>query len=177
MRLVGRSTHDLHAKIEDGTDRMRRRERRGFAVALLALALAAPCSALAQAEALRSCLSSFEGIPWRFPYRPALQIHRCTVDSSRSTLELIGALRLGPARDGAPADASYAQLQQAVFFHFDELFQRSGFRRVDVEQAEDEGQPYVTKARYARGSATPTLTWQTSARNTWLVTLDKASAR
>ena len=156
---------------------MMRRERRGCAGALLALALAGPCAAQAQAEALRTCMGSFEGIAWRFPYRPALQTHSCNADPSRSTLELIGALRLGPERDGAPADASYAQLQQVVFFHFDGLFQRSGFRRIDVEQAQDEGQPYVTKARYARGPAAPTLTWQTGSRNTWLITLDKAAAR
>jgi hypothetical protein len=150
---------------------------RRWAAGLLALALAAPCAGQVPVEALRGCLASFEGIAWGFPYRPALQVQHCAVEPHRSTLELIGAVRLGPARDGAPADASFAQFQQAVFFHFDALFQRSGFRRIDVEQAVQDGQPYVSTARYARGSAPPTLTWQTGGANTWLVTFDRTGAR
>jgi hypothetical protein len=124
---------------------------------MLALAASGPCIAQTPTESLRSCLATFEGIAWRLPYRPALQVHRCNVEAGRTTLELIGALRLGPVRDRAPSDASRAQLQQAVFSHFDALFQRNGFRRVDEESGEAEGGRHVAKARYARGSQAPTL--------------------
>ena len=67
--------------------------------------------------------------------------------------------------------------RMAVFSHFDALFQRNGFRRVDEEPGEAEGERHVAKARYARGSQAPTLTWQTGAANTWLVTFDRAHAR
>lgn len=156
----------------------RRRVSAGATVAaMLALAASGPCIAQTPTESLRSCLATFEGIAWQLPYRPALQVHRCDVEADRVTLELIGALRLGPVRDRAPSDASRAQLQQAVFSHFDALFQRNGFRRVDEEPGEAEGERHVAKARYARGSQAPTLTWQTGAANTWLVTFDRAHAR
>lgn len=146
------------------------------ALASALLAFAAPCNAQSATEALRSCLGAFEGIAWQLPYRPALQVHRCTSEGGRTTLELIGALRLGPVRDRAPSDASRAQLQQAVFAHFDALFLRSGYHRVDEEPGEADSERYVARARYARGSQAPALSWQTGAANTWLLTFERPAA-
>jgi len=156
------------------------------------LALCLPGTALAQPQTgnLKQCLAGFGGLEWKLPYRPHLHVHGCAsaggsygaggdTANGRSSLELIGALRLGPVRDRAPADATYPQFQQAVFFHFDALFERHGFRRIETEEAEDAQGRYVSRARYERleGGPQAALTWQASARNTWRVTLDPAAAR
>jgi len=161
----------------------------------LALRLGKFCSALAifmcgaaaaqpQTEQLKGCLAAFEGIEWKLPYRPFLHVHGCAWpggfygaggDSSggRRSLELIGAVSLGPTRDRMPADASYAQFQQAVFVHFDSLFRSQGFRRMETQEALD-GAAYTALARYTRSSTgtEAMLTWQTEAKNTWRITLE-----
>ncbi|AKJ27064.1 hypothetical protein AAW51_0373 [Caldimonas brevitalea] len=146
----------------------------------------------AEVDALKKCLSTFGGIGWKLPYRPHLSVSSCSSAGAsyraggeagphRSTLELISdGLRLAPspAHGSELADATFAQFQQAVFFHFDALFQRHGFRRVETELADDRGGRYVALARYARTDGGPlALTWQTRASNTWRITYDGGAAR
>lgn len=87
-------------------------------------------------QGLQSCLDEFEGIEWKLPYRPPIDIYRCTSRKESAdghpALELIGDLTLG--RDSnLSSDENYAALQAAVFVHFDTLFRRNGYRRAAAE--------------------------------------------
>jgi hypothetical protein len=61
-------------------------------------------SAATRAEVLRDCIQDFEGIVWKLPYQPRLNIRSCSTPSfnydsgksvdGRRSLELIGELSL-----------------------------------------------------------------------------------
>ena len=117
-----------------------------------------------------------------------------------ANLELISSLTLG-ADSNLPSDETYAALQVATFAHFDALFVRRGYRRTELENADARTKydpqtlaalkrpftaqhaahnalttplPYTRLARYVRseGDHQATLTYQTDARNTWLIKLE-----
>lgn len=153
-----------------------------------AAALLAPLPAPAQkAVPLASCLGQFEGIQWKLPYRPYMHVHRCTGPEGQfqgghgkpgeRRIEFIGDSTLNPPRDGMRAE-NFGDMQVAVFAHFDRLFQRHGFQRFDLQESEGDAPRYPKVAKYRRftGAGTVVLTWQSSAGNTWVVTLEPAGA-
>lgn len=155
---------------------------------LLASLLLAPAFATAQKTVpLERCLAQFEGIQWKLPYRPYLHVYRCAgpegffnsagpVVNGRRTIEFIGESTLAPSRQGIRAEA-FADVQLAVFTHFDKLFQRHGFQRVELKESDDDGPRFPKQASWRRftGRGPVTLTWQGEAANTWRVTLEGAA--
>jgi hypothetical protein len=151
-------------------------------------ALLAPLAAGAQAPVpLERCLAQFEGIQWKLPYRPYMHVYRCVgPDGGFNSgpgapgvrrIEFIGDSTITPPRQGMPAE-NFGEMQQAVFAHFDKLFQRHGFQRTELQENVDHSPAYPKLAKYRRftGAGPLTLTWQTMAANTWVVTLEPAGA-
>ncbi len=112
-------------------------------------------------EELKRCLRDFDGIEWKLPYLPPIQIRACvsqaaTYDSGeksvdgRRSLELIGELTLGPDTK-LSSDETYAALQAATFTHFDALFRRHGYRLVAQEHGDARTKYYANTMRALRG--------------------------
>lgn len=159
-----------------------------------------PATADWRADALGRCLQDFEGLVWKLPYRPPINVRSCStptanyddgksVDGQRS-LEFIGELTLGP-ESSLPPDEQTAAIETAVFAHFDALFLRQGYRRGDVEYdnartnfylsyylehhiSHDTPLPYVKLARYERSVAGRdiTLTYKKALANTWKIVME-----
>lgn len=152
-------------------------------------ALLAPLAAGAQAPIpLERCLAQFEGIQWKLPYRPYMHVYRCVGPEGGfnagavnkpgvRSIEFIGDSTIAPPRNGMPAE-NFGEMQQAVFTHFDKLFQRHGFQRTEQQDNVEHATPYPKLAKYRRftGAGPVVLTWQTMAANTWVVTLEGAGA-
>lgn len=154
-------------------------------------------SATLREDELRDCLHDFEGVVWKLPYQPRLDIYSCStptfnyvagksVDGRRS-LELIGKLALGPDLSLPPEEAN-AAIDTAVHTHFDTLFLRQGYHRVAVEYGNARGDaylqyyldhgiahdgplPFVNLARYERTVAgrVITVTYKKAMGNTWSI--------
>jgi hypothetical protein len=155
---------------------------------LLAGAALAPLLASAQAAiSLERCLTQFEGIQWKLPYRPYMHVHACAgpegffsagyVRPGQRVVEFIGDTSLAPSRNGMRAE-DFGQVQLAVFAHFDKLFQRHGIQRFELQESDNEGTRYPAVARYRRytGSGPVVLVWKPMAANTWQVLLESGAA-
>lgn len=168
-----------------------------FAAMLLSPSLS---SAATRTDELRDCLQDFEGVVWKLPYQPRLNIRSCStplfnydtgksVDGRRS-LELIGNLSLGPDLS-LPPDEANAAIDAAVYTHFDALFLHQGYRRTDVEYGNarndlylsyysarniphDTPLPIVNLARYERSVSgrVITLTYKKALGNTWSIFME-----
>jgi hypothetical protein len=158
-----------------------------FAAATVAAALLAPLSAPAQTPIpLERCLSQFEGIQWKLPYRPYMHVHSCVgsegfftsghVQPGQRKVEFIGDTTLAPSRSGMRSE-DFGQVQLAVFAHFDKLFQRHGFQRFETQESDNDGTRYPAMVKYRRftGTGPVVLTWKPVAANTWEVLLESAS--
>jgi hypothetical protein len=168
----------------------------------MAAMLVAPdlSSAALREDELRDCLQDFEGVVWKLPYQPRLDIYSCSTPKfnyvagksadGRRSLELIGKLALGPDLSLPPEEANVA-IDTAVHTHFDTLFLRQGYRRVAVEYgnarrdsnlqyyldrgiAHDGALPFVNLARYKRTVAgrVITVTYKKAMGNTWSIHMD-----
>ena len=151
---------------------------------LLAILLLAPLAGRTQTLiSLDRCLSQFEGIQWRLPYRPYMHVHSCAgpegfftsgnIKPGQRAVEFIGDTTLAPPRNGMRSE-DFGQVQLAVFTHFDKLFQRHGFQRFELQESDREGTPYPAVAKYRRftGAGPVVLTWKPMAANTWQVLLE-----
>lgn len=157
-------------------------------------------TAATRAEELTTCLKDFEGIVWKLPYQPRLNIRSCSTPShnydtgksvdGRRSLELIGELALGPDLVLPPEETEVA-IDNAVYTHFDALFLRQGYRRTEVEYGNarkgfnvrhylahniphDTPLPFVNLARYERSvsGGVITLTYKKALGNTWSIFME-----
>ncbi len=104
-------------------------------------------TAQTQAEELKRCLHDLDGMEWKLPYQPYLQVSSCSSQTSgyitshkalagQGNLELIGDPTLASDTENLSTDEKHAAEQSAVFTHFDALFRRHGYRRIAVEQGD-----------------------------------------
>jgi hypothetical protein len=153
---------------------------RGVLLAAISCACLPAGSVGFSADDLKACLATFDGIAWQLPYRPFTKVHRCSWPGGgyngqpeaqgRSKLELIASTVIPRNSKQSVSTGDY---QDAVFTHFDLLFTRHGFERVETRHGEQRGDRFVEFARYQkRGGNGPVLTWESGAANTWNVTMD-----
>ena len=127
------------------TTRCRRLPLLFFAAGLALLTVPASAQTTQRADELKRCLQDFDGIEWKLPYRPPVQIRSCATptvnyDTSPRTpagqrkLELIGELTLGNDNSPLSSDERYAALQQALHTHFAALFKQRGYRLASSEE-------------------------------------------
>jgi hypothetical protein len=174
---------------------------RGLIIATIVLSPGLSTAAT-RAEELAACLKDFEGIVWKLPYQPRLNIRSCATPSynydtgksvdGRRSVELIGSLILGPDLMLPPEESDVA-IESAIYTHFDALFLRQGYRRADVEYSDarkefnaryylahniphDTPLPFVSLARYERAvlGRVVRLIYKKNitSANTWNITLD-----
>lgn len=128
----------------------------------LALSGAAMAGSDPRADSLRRCLQDFDGIEWMWPYQPPMHVRACasptvTFDAGERApaghrnLELIGELDLGPDASHLSSDQRIAALHTATYVHFDTLFRRSGYRRVEVGHGDARTRRYSDTLRALRG--------------------------
>ena len=97
-----------------------------------------------RATELILCLQDFDGIEWKLPYRPTVQIRSCATPEimGNSTtklavgsrrIEITADLTLGSEAEQLSFDESYAALQLALFTHFDALIRQRGYQLVNSE--------------------------------------------
>jgi hypothetical protein len=151
-----------------------------------------PARATDHSDHLKRCLASLDGIAWQLPYLPKMQVHGCelpgTGRDASAVLDLIGEVALGSLPLSDDSDLRFAQVQQAVYVHFDALFRRHGYHRIDVgyrdlrNSIQSGTAPlqgiganvFVNMALYQRQGTNGTLTlrYSTEAANTWRIRID-----
>ncbi|AXQ29359.1 hypothetical protein D0B54_11935 [Solimonas sp. K1W22B-7] len=149
---------------------------------------AEPVAAVGPAAALQRCLGDLAGVNWQWPYLPRLSVSRCispagsynaTASIGSSGKErMLGLTAQGGLNhvyaDDVLIEESFADMQNAVFLHFDQLLRSQGFTKL----AEVRNGAATRGGSYRRQSAESNVTVVFSAdgANDWSFSFDVAAA-
>ncbi len=195
-RLIGRGNHcrgghRLKRKIERGEYGLWRLLAGMMLVAGLATGgaqAAEPAVGMAgPAAALQRCLGDLAGVKWQWPYLPRMSVSRCispagsykaaagTATGEERTLAIAAQGGLNHVyADDVMVEESSADLQNAIFLHFDQLLRSQGFAKL----AEVRSGATTRGGSYRRQSdeGTVTVVFSADGPGDWSFSFDLAAA-